>query len=377
MVDSALPYTTPPSGKGYAGILIRPSRRFAGDLEGLARHNFMLERRKSDHIRINLNKDVDSGLTTGLEHYRFIHQAVPELDLAQVNTATTLLGKSLGAPLLISSMTGGTEQAREINRRLARAAQAHGAAMGVGSQRVAIQHPELAGTFRVRDVAPGILLLANLGAVQLNYGCDMEHCREAVEMIGADALILHLNPLQEAVQPEGDSNFSGLLDKIEAVCRTLNVPVIAKEVGWGISEQAARQLANAGVAAIDVAGGGGTSWSEVEKHRAASPAQRRVAARFRDWGIPTAESILMAKRGAPNLPIIASGGLRDGIDVAKCIALGATVGGIARLFLKAAAQSEQAADEAVAEVIAELRVAMFAAGAGNIETLRNTPLMKV
>jgi isopentenyl-diphosphate delta-isomerase len=337
----------------------------------------MLEQRKSDHIRINLDENVDSGLTTGLEHYRFIHQAVPELDLAQVDTATTLLGKRLKAPLLISSMTGGTERAHEINRRLARASQAHGVAMGVGSQRAAIQHPELADTFRVRDVAPDILLLANLGAVQLNYGYDVSHYRQAVDMISADALILHLNPLQEAVQPEGDWNFSGLLKKIEMVCRTVGVPVIAKEVGWGISEQAARQLADAGVAAIDVAGGGGTSWSEVEKHRAATASQRRVAGRFRDWGIPTAESILMSKRGAPDLPIIASGGLRDGVDVAKCITLGASVAGVARPFLKAAALSEQAADEAVDEVITELRVAMFAAGAGNIQALQQTPLVRV
>jgi isopentenyl-diphosphate delta-isomerase len=335
----------------------------------------MLEQRKADHLRINLDNDVSSSLTTGLEHYRFVHQAVPELDLAAVDTTTTLLGKALRAPLLISSMTGGAEPAREINRRLARAAQARGIAMGLGSQRAAIQRPELADTFRVRDVAPDILLLANLGAVQLNYGYDVEHCRKAVEMIGADALILHLNPLQEALQPEGNSNFSGLLRKIEAVCRTLNVPVVVKEVGWGISEQAARQLAEAGVSAIDVAGGGGTSWSEVEKRRMTTSAQRRVAARFRGWGLPTAASILAARRGVPHLPLIASGGLRDGIDVAKCIALGARAAGIARPFLKAAAMSAEAADEAVAEIITELRVAMFAAGAGNIATLRQTPLM--
>jgi isopentenyl-diphosphate delta-isomerase len=336
----------------------------------------MLEQRKANHIRINLEQDVSSRQTTGLEHYHFIHQAVPELDLAQVDTATTLLGKKLKAPLLISSMTGGTERAREINRRLARAAQLHGVAMGVGSQRAALLRPELADTFRVRDIAPDILLLANLGAVQLNYGYDVEHCREAVAMIGADALILHLNPLHEVVQPEGNVNFSGLLNKIEAVCRTLGMPVIAKEVGWGISEQAARQLASAGVAAIDVAGGGGTSWSEVEKHRAPTPAQRRIAGRFRDWGIPTAESILMAKCGAPALPIIASGGLRDGVDAAKCMALGASAAGIARPFLKAAAQSDEAADEAVSEAVAELRIAMFGAGAGSIEALRQTPLFK-
>jgi isopentenyl-diphosphate delta-isomerase len=337
----------------------------------------MLEQRKADHIRINLDQDVDSSLTTGLEHYRFIHQALPELDLAAVDTTVELFGRKLEAPLVISSMTGGTERAHEINRHLARAAQAHGIAMGLGSQRAAIQHPELADTFRVRDVAPDILLFANIGAVQLNYGYDMEHCRQAVEMIGADALILHLNALQEALQPEGDGNFSGLLKKIEGVCRALGVPVIAKEVGWGISEQAARQLADAGVSAIDVAGGGGTSWSEVEKYRATTASQRRIAARFRDWGIPTAESIQMARQGAPHLPIIASGGLRHGVDMAKCIALGATLAGIARPLLKAAALSAQAADEAVYEIITELRVAMFAAGVGTIESLHQTPLVKV
>jgi len=337
----------------------------------------MLEQRKADHIRINLDKDVSSSLTTGLERYRFVHQATPELDLAAVDTTTALLGKTLHAPVLISSMTGGTERAREINRRLAHAAQMHGIVMGLGSQRAAIQQPELADTFRVRDIAPDILLFANLGAVQLNYGYDVEHCREAVEMIGADALILHFNALQEALQPEGNWNFRGLLKRVEAVCRKLEVPVIAKEVGWGINEQTARQLAEAGVAAIDVAGGGGTSWSEVEKHRATSASQRRVAARFRGWGLPTAESILMARRGAPHLPIIASGGLRDGVDVAKCLALGAAAAGIARPFVKAAAMSAQAADEAVSEIIMELRVAMFAAGAGTIEALRQAPLMRM
>jgi isopentenyl-diphosphate delta-isomerase len=372
MVDSASHYKTPPPGEGCAA-----KTALEDCLWSLGRADeTMLEQRKADHIRINLDHEVNSSLTTGLERYRFIHQAVPELDLAQVDPATILLGKKLRAPLLISSMTGGTERAREINRRLARAAQSHGMAMGVGSQRAALFHPELADTFRVRDIAPDILLLANLGAVQLNYGYDVEHCREAVEMIGADALILHLNPLQEAVQPEGNVNFAGLLKRIEAVCRTLGVPVVAKEVGWGISEQAARQLASAGVSAIDVAGGGGTSWSEVEKHRATSHSMRRVAGRFRDWGIPTAESVLMARRGAPDLPIIASGGLRDGVDAAKCIALGASAAGIARPFLKAAAQSDEAADEAAAETIIELRIAMFAAGARNIEALRQTPLLK-
>ncbi len=332
--------------------------------------------RKADHIRINLEEDVRSGLTTGLERYRFTHQALPELNLAEVDTRVTWFGKTLAAPLLISSMTGGTESAAAINCTLAAAAQAAGIAMGLGSQRAAVENPALAGTFQVRDVAPDILLFANLGAVQFNYGYGVDQCRRAVDMIRADALILHLNALQEAVQPEGDANFSGLLKKIEAVCRALPVPVIAKEVGWGISEQAAASLAAAGVAAIDVAGAGGTSWSQVEMHRAQTETQKRVAAAFIDWGIPTAEAIQNVRRAAPHLPVIASGGLRDGIDAAKCVALGAGLCGLAGPLLKAAAASVEAANEAVAELARELRIAMFAAGAGSIAQLQATPLRR-
>ena len=307
--------------------------------------------RKADHIRINLEEDVQfPGLTTGLERLRFTHQTLPELDLAQVDTAITVLGKPLRAPLLISSMTGGTERARTINLRLAAGAQAGGIAMGLGSQRAALEHPEVAGSFQVRSVAPDILLFANLGAVQLNYGYGLDHCRRAVEMIEADALVLHLNALQEAVQPEGNTNFSGLLRKIEAVCRGLGVPVIAKEVGWGFSQQAARQLADAGVTAIDVAGAGGTSWSQVEMHRATNPTAARIAAAFADWGIPTAEAIRNVRGAAPALTVIASGGLRTGLDVAKCMALGASLCGLASPFLKAADQSTEAVSAAIAEI---------------------------
>ena len=331
--------------------------------------------RKADHIRINLEEDVRSGLTTGLERYHFVHQALPELNLAEVDTRVAWFGKTLQAPLLISSMTGGTETASAINHTLAAAAQAAGIAMGLGSQRAAVENPDLAPTFQVRDVAPDILLFANLGAVQFNYGYGVDQCRRAVDMIQADALVLHLNALQEAVQPEGDANFAGLLAKIEAVCRALPVPVIAKEVGWGISEPAARRLAAAGVAAIDVAGAGGTSWSQVEMHRARTETQKRVAAAFIDWGIPTAEAIQNVRRAAPHLPVIASGGLRDGIDVAKCLALGAGLGGLASPFLKAAAVSVEATAEAIAELARELRIAMFAAGAGSVAQLQATPLV--
>ncbi|MBN2303010.1 MAG: type 2 isopentenyl-diphosphate Delta-isomerase [Anaerolineae bacterium] len=335
-------------------------------------------RRKDDHIRINLEQPVQfPNLTTGLERWRFMHQAVPELDLSQVNTGTTFLGKTLNSPFLISSMTGGTERGQQINRTLAEAAQEAGIAMALGSQRAAVEDPAAAVTYDVRAVAPDILLFANLGVVQLNYGYGIDECRRAVETVQADALILHFNALQEAVQPEGDCNFSGLLAKVETVCRQLEVPVIAKEVGWGFSSQAVQQLAGAGVAVIDVAGAGGTSWSEVEYHRAPTKHHANVARSFADWGIPTADAIRYAREGAPGVPVIASGGLRDGVDVAKCIALGADLGGLAGPFLKAANHSLDAVRELIRELSAQLRIAMFASGAADIPALKQTPLYSV
>lgn len=333
--------------------------------------------RKADHIRINLEEDVDSGLTTGLEHYRFIHQALPELDLEAVNLTQDLFGRCVRAPLLISSMTGGTDEAGRINRNLAEAAQAAGIAMGLGSQRAALEDSRLSVSFQVRRYAPDILLFANLGAVQLNYGYGVEHCQRAVDMVEADALILHFNSMQEAVQPEGDTRFAGLLAKIEMVCRALPVPVIAKEVGWGFSGRAARQLADAGVQAIDVAGAGGTSWSQVEKYRIKDPRQARVAAAFRGWGIPTSDSIQMVHEAAPEMIIFASGGLRDGLDIGKCIALGACLGGMAGPFLKAAAISAEETLETINEVRRELQICMFGTGAANLEQLRHIPLLKI
>jgi len=335
------------------------------------------ESRKVDHIRINLDRDVQfPRLTTGLERYRFMHQAVPELNLNEIDTSVSLFGKTLRAPILISSMTGGTALAQNINQNLSRAAQAHGIAMGLGSQRAAIEDAALAESYQIRKIAPDILLFANLGAVQLNYGYGVDQCQRAVDMVEADALILHFNVLQEAVQPEGDVNFAGLLNRIEAVCQALPVPVIAKEVGWGFSEQNVRDLANAGVSAIDVAGSGGTSWSEVEYHRAPTAFHARVAACFADWGIPTADAIRYARRAAPELPVIASGGLRDGIDIAKSVALGATVGGLAGPFLKAASQSSDDVEALIEELTAQLRVAMLCSGAANIAALQNTPLIE-
>jgi isopentenyl-diphosphate delta-isomerase len=335
-----------------------------------------LQQRKADHIQINLEKDVRSALETGLDKLRFIHEALPELSLEAVDTSVTIFGKRLAAPILISSMTGGTDQAGTINRRLAEAAQRAGVAMGVGSQRTALEHPEEAESFQVRKYAPDILLFANLGAVQLNYGYAVEHCRRAVDMIAADALYLHLNPVQEAVQDGGDTDFSGLATRIEEVCRALEVPVIAKEVGWGISERTARLLKDCGVAAIDVAGAGGTSWSQVEMHRAKSETTRQLAATFVGWGIPTAESIRMVRRAAPDTIVFASGGLRDGLDIAKCVALGASLGGMAGPFLRAAAESAEQADETLQIVQKQIQVTMFAAGLGNITALQHCTLIE-
>lgn len=327
--------------------------------------------RKADHIRINLEEDVQfPRLTTGLERYRLVHQALPELDLACVDTSSPLLGKNLRVPLLISSMTGGTEQAERINRNLAAGAQARGIAMGLGSQRTGLEVAATVGSFHVRREAPDILLLANLGAVQLNKGYGVDHCRRAVEMIDADALILHLNPLQEVLQADGDWNWIGLLGKIAQVCRSVGVPVVVKEVGWGISGSLASRLAEAGVAAIDVAGAGGTSWSEVEYHRASRERLKRLARSFADWGIPTAESLAAVGQATPQLPRIASGGIRNGIDVAKCLALGASAAGLASPFLKAADVSAEAVIETIDFLADELRIAMFCAGAGSVAALR-------
>lgn len=329
-----------------------------------------IDQRKADHIKINLEQDVRSGLTSGLENYRFMHEALPELDLERINPTLSLFGKKLNSPILISSMTGGTDAAKTINMRLAQAAQECGLAMGVGSQRAAIEHPEQAESFQVRKVAPNILLFANLGAVQLNYGYGIDQCRKAVDMIEADALILHLNPLQEAVQDAGDTNFSGLAKKIEEVCKRIEVPVIAKEVGWGISERTAKLLADCGVSAIDVAGAGGTSWSQVEMHRAPDEFTRQLAGTFVGWGIPTVESILNVKRAAPEMIIFASGGIKDGLDIAKSIALGATLGGMAGQFLKAAAISNENVVEMMKLTMRQIEVTMFAAGVGTLEDLR-------
>ena len=333
--------------------------------------------RKADHLRICLEEDVQfNRLTTGFDKYRFSHACLPEIDLQDVDLSITFLNKKLNFPLLISSMTGGTERAKTINYRLAEAAQNHRLAMGVGSQRVAVEKPETANTFAIRKLAPDALLLANLGAVQLNYTYGLEQCLRVVDILEADALILHLNPLQECIQPRGDVNFKGLLDKINRLCDAISVPVIAKEVGNGISATMAQQLIAAGVTAIDVAGAGGTSWAKVESERAENNLQRRLGRTFADWGIPTADCLVEVRNVAPDIPLIASGGLRNGLEVAKAIALGADLAGLAFPFLQAADRSSEALEELVQVLIAEIRTVLFCTGNRTLEDLQRSKMLR-
>ncbi|HHE73127.1 MAG TPA: type 2 isopentenyl-diphosphate Delta-isomerase, partial [Chloroflexi bacterium] len=333
--------------------------------------------RKDEHLRINLEEDVSFvDRSTGLERYHLVHQALPEVNLEDVDTTTVFLGHHLSMPLLISSMTGGTEEAGRLNRTLAEVAQEAGIGMGLGSTRAMIEHPETAKTFKVRSFAPDILLLANLGAVQLQYGYGLETCRRLVAETEADGLYLHLNPLQEALQPEGNTRFAGLLRKIEMLCRSLEVPVIVKEVGWGLSARVARQLIDAGVAALDVAGAGGTSWSQVEFHRLLSADDREIAASFRNWGIPTALSIQMVRQVDRSIPLVASGGLRTGLDIAKCLALGADLAGMAGVLLRAAAESKAALSRRLRIIRRQLRIVMFVTGSRDIPALQQAQVIE-
>ena len=330
-----------------------------------------ISKRKSDHIRINLHEDVQSGLSNGLENYLFTHEALPEINFSDIKTGVELFGKSLSIPILISSMTGGTSEAEKLNINLAQAAQECRIAMGVGSQRAAIEHSELARTFSIRKFAPDILLFANLGAIQLNNGLTFLDCQRAVDMIHADGLILHLNPLQESLQEGGNTNFAGLASNIEKICRNLQVPVIIKEVGWGISKRTAKLLSECGVSAIDVAGAGGTSWSQVEMYSSTNDYSRKLAETFMNWGIPTSTSILNVLESAPSMPIFASGGIKNGVDMAKCFALGASLAGSAGIFLQEANISTEKVVSLIKLLSQQIKTTMFATGSIELNELRN------
>jgi len=335
-------------------------------------------KRKSEHIRICLQENVaGEGIDTGLEQLRFRHNALPEIAFDDIRLDTNWLGRHMRTPLLVSSMTGGTSEAGAINRRLAEAAETKGWAIGLGSMRAAIEQEELAASFYIRDLAPSVPVIANIGAVQLNYGFGVEACRRAVEIAEADALVLHLNSMQEVFQPEGDTNFRELLPRIEEVCRSLPVPVGVKEVGWGIDADTAALLASAGAAFIDVAGAGGTSWSQVEKYRQNDPMRRLAADAFAGWGIPTAQSVIEVKDRLPHIPVVASGGLQHGVDAAKTIALGADIAGFGRALLPRAANGETRVSveqliEQFERIEFELRAVMFGIGAATITELQRT-----
>lgn len=335
------------------------------------------QERKDDHIKICLDEKIQCDLVkNGLEKYTFTHTCLPELDYQEIDISTTFLGKKLLSPLLISSMTGGTEKAEVINKNLAVMAQKYGLAMGLGSGRAIIEKPEIAKTFQVRSICPDVLLLANIGAVQLNYGYGWQECLKLVEILEADALILHLNPLQECIQPEGDTNFKDLLKKITIVCDKMPVPVIVKEVGNGISAKMAGKLIETGVTAIDVAGAGGTSWAMVESERSKDKLKRELGKTFANWGIPTADCIAEIAQIYPQIPLMASGGIRNGLEVAKLLALGADIVGLAYPFLKAALTSMEALEELIQLINAEIKTVLFCTGNQNLIQLSKSNSLK-
>ncbi len=327
--------------------------------------------RKAEHIELALEERMQVRRNYW-DAFRFEHVALPEIDLAEIDTSLEFLGKRLAAPLLISCMTGGTGEATRINRNLAAGAEETGIAVGVGSQRKALEDAATAESFRIRPHAPTAPILGNLGAVQLNYGFDVEDCRRAIEMIDADALVFHLNPLQEAIQPEGQTDFRGLLEKMAAVARQLDRPVVVKEIGSGISAAVARRLADAGLTVVDVAGVGGTSWARIEAARAADA---EIGELFADWGLSTPDTLLQL-REVPGLTVIGSGGIRNGIDVAKAVALGADLAGMAYPFLQAANESAAAVAAKVRRTVRELKISMFCVGARTLEDLRRVPLRR-
>jgi len=320
------------------------------------------EARKSRHLDICLEDDVASHLDAGFGSVRLRHEALPECALEDIDLAVSVLGHRLAAPLLISSMTGGTERARAINHNLAIAAERAGVALALGSQRAALEDPSLLPTYRVRDVAPRVVLFANIGAVQLNYGVSVDDAIRAVHSIEANALYLHLNPLQEAIQANGDTNFRTLLPRIGELCRRIDVPVIAKSVGSGISVRTAARLFDAGVSAIDVAGAGGTSWARVEGRRSNDPKREAIAEAFAAWGYPTSEATAAMRRAFPAATIFASGGIRTGVDAAKAIALGADIAGAGLPFLEPATRSAEAVSDVLDVIVDALRIAIFATG---------------
>jgi isopentenyl-diphosphate delta-isomerase len=337
-----------------------------------------IRKRKQRHIRLSLEKDVQSKIGTGLEDIWFIHRALPDIDLEEISTDIELLGKHLSAPLIISAITGGTEDAKEINKTLASAAENLGIGIGVGSQRIALENPSMEHTFRVvREEAPSALIMGNLGCPQLSLGWGVEEAQRCVDMISADALAIHMNPLQEAIQVEGETRYKGVLHKIREVVDGINVPVVMKETGCGIAFEDAIRLEETGVEVLDVSGAGGTSWAAVEHYIA-----REVGIRDREmlgedlwnWGIPTAISVVEASRST-QLKIIASGGIRTGLDMAKAIALGADAVSLAKPLLEKSLEGFDSLRDYIKQILLEFQTVMFLVGAREVEELKNTRIL--
>ena len=337
-----------------------------------------IEKRKQRHIRLSLEENVQADIGTGFEDVRLIHRALPEIDLADVETGTELFGRRLSSPLIISAITGGTEYARELNETLATAAEEYGIGIGVGSQRIAIENPSVENTFSVvREKAPTSLVLGNIGCPQLSLGWGVDEARRSVEMVQADALAIHMNPLQEAVQVDGDTNYSGVIEKVGEVVEGVDVPIVMKETGCGIAHEEAEKLEKVGVEGLELSGMGGTSWAAVEYHIAKEEGKRdqeHLGEAMWNWGIPTAVSLVETSQ-TTGLKIIASGGMRTGVEMAKAIAMGAEAVGIARPFLEKAVEGPEALSAHVEDILLEFKTAMFLVGARNVDELKRVPVV--
>ena len=330
------------------------------------------KKRKAEHIQICLEKKAQAKtVTTGFEDIKFVHRALPEINRDDINLSTSFLKKTFSAPLIVGAMTGGTDEAIEINQNIAAAVEKLGLGMGLGSQRAAIENCALEKTFTVaRKAAPTAFLIANIGGIQLVHGYGVKEVKKIVEMIDADAVAIHLNALQEAVQPEGQTSFKGVLAKIGEIASKIDQPVIIKETGAGISAEDVETLKNTGIAAIDVGGVGGTSFAAVEYYRG----EKTLGKIFWDWGIPTAVSLVEVVQST-KLPVIASGGIRTGIDIAKALTLGANLASIIQPVLETAVQSSEATEKLLSALINELRNVLFLIGVQNITGLSNIPIV--
>ena len=336
-------------------------------------------KRKADHIRISLEKNVQARKTTTcFEDIHLIHKALPEINKQEINLSTEVFNHKFSAPLIVGAITGGTPEATRINAAIAEAVEELGLGMGVGSQRAAIEDKKLEKTFTIaRKKAPNAFLIANIGGVQLVNGYSIKEVEKAVAMIEADAIAIHLNPLQEAIQPEGQTNFRGILEKISEIAEKIDKPLIVKETGAGIAAEEAKKLETVGVNGIDVSGAGGTSFAAVEYYRVKGPKnsfQRRLGDVFWDWGIPTAISVVEVSQSV-KIPVIASGGVRDGVDMAKALALGANLTSLSQPILQAAVKGARETKNVLSLLIEELRNAMFLVGANSVQELHKVPLV--